>query len=77
MAIQSTDSLILNHEGNPQEVTVQEFLDFVVANANAVAAQVTALSGVALTLADLPTADPAVEGQLWNDSGVVTVSAGA
>jgi hypothetical protein len=27
-------------------------------------------------LADLPTADPHVVGQCWNNSGVVTVSAG-
>jgi hypothetical protein len=27
-------------------------------------------------VSDLPTADPAVAGQLWNDAGVVTVSAG-
>ena len=25
---------------------------------------------------DLPTSDPSVAGQLWNDSGVLTVSAG-
>lgn len=27
-------------------------------------------------MSDLPTSDPAVAGQLWNDSGVVTESAG-
>ena len=27
-------------------------------------------------ISDLPTADPEVVGQLWSDSGVVTVSAG-
>lgn len=27
-------------------------------------------------LNDLPTSDPSVAGQLWSDSGVVTVSAG-
>lgn len=27
-------------------------------------------------VSDLPTADPAVAGQLWSDAGVVTVSAG-
>ena len=29
-----------------------------------------------VTLSGLPTADPAVAGQLWNNAGVVTVSAG-
>lgn len=33
-------------------------------------------SGATVILDDLPTADPAVEGQLWNDSGTVKVSAG-
>jgi len=27
-------------------------------------------------ISDLPTSDPSVAGQLWSDSGVVTVSAG-
>ena len=27
-------------------------------------------------ISDLPTADPSVAGQLWSDSGVLTVSAG-
>ena len=27
-------------------------------------------------LSDLPTADPHVDGQLWNNSGVITQSAG-
>lgn len=35
--------------------------------------QVT-LAGV---VTNLPTADPEVEGQLWNNTGTVTVSAGA
>lgn len=35
------------------------------------------LQGAATVVLDLPTADPEVEGQLWNDTGVVTVSAGA
>lgn len=30
----------------------------------------------AVFLSDLPTADPLVAGQLWNNSGVVTQSAG-
>jgi hypothetical protein len=29
-----------------------------------------------VTLDDLPTEDPAVDGQLWNDTGTPTVSAG-
>lgn len=33
-------------------------------------------SGLGLTMQQLPTADPAVAGALWNNSGVVTTSAG-
>jgi hypothetical protein len=29
-----------------------------------------------IVINDLPTSDPAVAGQLWSDSGVLTVSAG-
>lgn len=39
-------------------------------------AQLVSVSGGPVTLADLPTADPLVAGQLWNDGGVPTVSAG-
>lgn len=56
-------------------------------NATTGAVTVTATLGAAtsvndLTVADvvifsgLPTSDPLVVGQLWNDSGVLTVSAG-
>ena len=38
--------------------------------------QLTTVAGGPVTLADLPTADPLVAGQLWNDDGVPTVSAG-
>lgn len=41
----------------------------------AVAATTLSASGV-VTLTGLPTSDPAVAGQLWNNLGVVTVSAG-
>lgn len=41
----------------------------------AVAATTLSASG-AVTLSGLPTSDPLVAGQLWNDSGVLTVSAG-
>lgn len=34
------------------------------------------LSGAATVVLDLPTSDPGVAGQLWSDTGVVTVSAG-
>jgi hypothetical protein len=41
------------------------------------AAVVTALTTTgAVIMLDLPTADPHVLGRLWNNSGVVTVSAG-
>ena len=42
----------------------------------AVAATTLSASG-AVTLSALPTTDPAVAGQLWNDAGTVKVSAGA
>lgn len=41
----------------------------------AVAATTLSASG-AVTLSALPTTDPAVAGQLWNDTGTVKVSAG-
>lgn len=34
------------------------------------------IDGATIILANLPTADPEVVGQLWNNSGVLTVSAG-
>lgn len=43
--------------------------------AGAVAATTLSASG-AVTLSGLPTSDPAVAGQLWNNAGVLTVSAG-
>lgn len=41
----------------------------------AVAATTLSASGT-VVFSDLPTSDPGVAGQLWSDSGVVTVSAG-
>ena len=41
---------------------------------NVTAVTVTATGAVIFS--GLPTSDPSVEGQLWNDSGVLTVSAG-
>jgi hypothetical protein len=34
------------------------------------------INGTEIIISDLPTSDPAVAGQLWSDSGVLTVSAG-
>lgn len=34
------------------------------------------VEGSAVNFANLPTSDPSVEGRLWSNSGVVTVSAG-
>jgi hypothetical protein len=34
------------------------------------------LTGSVVNIANLPTSDPSVAGQLWANSGVVTVSAG-
>lgn len=43
--------------------------------AGAVAATTLSASGT-VTFSALPTSDPLVAGQLWNNSGVLTVSAG-
>lgn len=34
------------------------------------------LTGATISIPNLPTSDPAVAGQLWNNAGVLTVSAG-
>lgn len=34
------------------------------------------IDGTTVIISDLPTSDPAVAGQLWSNSGVLTVSAG-
>ena len=34
------------------------------------------IDGATVIISDLPTADPTVAGQLWSNSGVLTVSAG-
>ena len=34
------------------------------------------IDGTTVVISDLPTADPEVVGQLWNNSGVLSVSAG-
>ena len=35
------------------------------------------IDGTTIIISDLPTSDPSVAGQLYSDSGVLTVSAGA
>lgn len=35
-----------------------------------------AIDGTTIVIAELPETDPEVAGQLWNDSGVLSVSAG-
>lgn len=35
------------------------------------------INGTTVIISDLPTSDPSVAGQLWSNSGVLTVSAGA
>lgn len=46
-------------------------------NADTGAITVTAtINGGTIILPNLPTSDPAVAGQLWNNAGVLTVSAG-
>lgn len=47
---------------------------------NTVALTVTgasAIDGASLTIANLPTSDPGVAGEIWADSNVLTVSTGA
>ena len=34
------------------------------------------INGTTIIISDLPTSDPSVAGQLWSNSGVLTVSAG-
>ena len=34
------------------------------------------INGTTIIISDLPTSDPSLAGQLWSDSGVLTVSAG-
>jgi len=34
------------------------------------------IDGTTVVISDLPTSDPGVAGQLWNNSGVLSVSAG-
>jgi len=34
------------------------------------------IDGTTVVISDLPTSDPGVAGQLWNDNGVLSVSAG-
>lgn len=36
----------------------------------------SSIDGASLTIANLPTSDPSVAGQIWSNSGVLTVSAG-
>ena len=46
---------------------------------NATTGEVTVtatINGGAIILPNLPTSDPLVAGQLWNDAGILTVSAG-
>lgn len=39
-------------------------------------AESTSFDGSAFVIQDLPTSDPGVAGQLWNDAGTLKVSAG-
>lgn len=51
------------------EFTPEGILEFILANLGTI-------SGSNLVFTDLPTADPEILGQLWNNGGVLTVSAG-
>lgn len=53
-----------------------EVLNFIDDKGNTVASLTSDASGAATVVLDLPTSDPGVAGQLWSDTGVVTVSAG-
>ena len=69
--------------GNRFNLTKANDIDFVVSsdtvtNAIKVTASTNVLSSdcVKIVLTELPTSDPSVAGQLWNDSGTLKVSAG-
>ncbi len=66
-------------EGGFQVITVNAATGGVTTNAtygtNATTVNLTA-SGTRIILSGLPTANPNVAGQIWSNSGVLTVSAG-
>lgn len=74
MANHANDRITLQHEGNPLSITLQTFLNEIVAALNAQMTNLT-ISGTVMISA-LPTSDPAVAGQLWNSTGTLKVSAG-
>lgn len=66
-------------ENGFQSITINASTGAVTVNAtygtSATTANLTA-SGSVIKFTNLPTANPAVAGQLWSNSGVLTVSAG-
>lgn len=66
-------------ENGFQSITINASTGAVTVNAtygaSATVANLTA-TGSVIILSGLPTANPAVAGQLWSNSGVLTVSAG-
>lgn len=71
MAI-SINDLRRSFFGNDEHTALQAFYD-----AGVNAADLVGIAGIVqLTDGALPTADPGVAGQLWNDAGTVKVSAG-
>jgi hypothetical protein len=58
-------------------VRSQNGFETITVNSTTGAVTVTAaINGGTVVLPDLPTSDPAVAGQLWNDAGTLKVSAG-
>lgn len=57
-------------------VTVQSGSGSLACLGSAVLSGTVAMSNASISMTALPTTDPAVAGRLWNNSGVVTVSAG-
>lgn len=69
MPIHRDDTLRVHHQGNPVTITVQQFLEEL--------GELGSISLPVVVATVLPTVDPEVEGQLWSNAGIVTVSAGA
>lgn len=51
--------------------------EYLTDSAGAVQTVTSSIAGLETALAGIPTVDPAVEGELWSNLGVVTISAGA
>lgn len=66
----------VDYGGAPRLQASEVALDPPVNGANTVQDALNGQAGDAWIVPDIPTADPMVAGQIWADSGVLTVSAG-